>query len=67
MSDSESATLVLGLPHDFGSQMVDHSGKELMKEPIDKAIKSPNELRLRRQAEQSRDCGIENMVGLSRI
>ncbi|MCP9260868.1 PAN domain protein [Dirofilaria immitis] len=69
VTDSESATLVIGLPPNFGSKMVANERVVAEKANIqqvtilgDKTSKPTDELRTRRQAlELQRDCGIQDM------
>lgn len=68
VTDSESATLVIGLPPNFGSKMV--TSEKIASDSAEQAItgsdkldKPLDELRIRRQAvELQRDCGIQDMV-----
>lgn len=72
VTDSESATLVIGLPPNFGSKMVADERVVADRVNIQQAItegdklgKPADELRIRRQAvELQRDCGIQDMVCL---
>ncbi|OZC08932.1 hypothetical protein X798_04019 [Onchocerca flexuosa] len=64
VANSESATLVIGLPSDFGSKMVADRANipQQPKTSSDKVSKPTDELRIRRQAsELQRDCGIQDM------
>uniref|UniRef100_A0A158Q7Z5 PAN domain protein n=1 Tax=Elaeophora elaphi TaxID=1147741 RepID=A0A158Q7Z5_9BILA len=69
VTDSESATLVIGLPPNFGSKMVsnekvstDQTGTQQAVSENDKLDKPLDELRIRRQAvDLQRDCGIQDM------
>lgn len=71
VANSESATLVIGLPSNFGSKMVADEKVATNRANIpkqtktsgDKVGKPTDELRIRRQApELQRDCGIQDMV-----
>ncbi|VDK88808.1 unnamed protein product [Litomosoides sigmodontis] len=58
VTDSESATLVIGLPPNFGSKMVVNENQPDDQKGGDKLA----ELRVRRQAvELQRDCGVQDM------
>ncbi|VDN03622.1 unnamed protein product [Thelazia callipaeda] len=70
VSDSESATLVIGLPPNFGAVLqveeIDDGTEKIPIEQgssiINKLNKPSNELRVKRQpAELQRDCGIQDM------
>uniref|UniRef100_A0AAF5Q1K6 PAN domain-containing protein n=1 Tax=Wuchereria bancrofti TaxID=6293 RepID=A0AAF5Q1K6_WUCBA len=69
VTDSESATLVIGLPPNFGSKMVADEKVDVNEANMQLAISGGNkldkpadELRIRRQAlELHRDCGIQDM------
>lgn len=72
ISGSDTATLVLGLPANFGTNMVTKSAEESTEATATqvevsadniKLEKPESELRLRRQIdEQVRNCGIQDMV-----
>lgn len=72
VTDSESATLVIGLPPNFGSKMVTDQRVTVASQANaqqtvaegDKLGKPTDELRIKRQIpELQRDCGIQDMVG----
>lgn len=76
MENSESATLVLGLPKDFGMRPIslDSEGRKdkkkgekeeeenTLEDVADKNSKPLEELRQKRQATEHRDCAIQDMV-----
>lgn len=69
VSNSDSATLLLGLPADFGMKIYTQepesraSAGSLKEESEEKIEKIESELRARRQADDaSRDCGLQDMV-----
>lgn len=66
VTDSESATLVIGLPPNFGSKIVTNEKVATDQPESQKGITGGDnldELRVRRQAvELQRDCGVQDMV-----
>uniref|UniRef100_A0A9J2P8T1 ZP domain-containing protein n=1 Tax=Ascaris lumbricoides TaxID=6252 RepID=A0A9J2P8T1_ASCLU len=69
VSNSDSATLLLGLPADFGMKIYTQepesraSAGSLKEESEEKIEKIESELRARRQADDaSRDCGLQDML-----